>query len=269
VNGSQHRPEEGGGGAPTVTELFGRYDGAAMLAMLDEAGVIAALARRGFRDAAVEFAASEGPPVHTKVTALKQGTRHILIDACFTDVHLDRKSLDSFAIDGLDELDLLVVYWLREQDPTASFDAEHPRLPLQEHPGLGVLRRAFQVVVRMARELGRDGVAALPKFYHDAALFYHSRLFLFLAARDQGRFEAMARDFEGLPLGEASLALVRDLVRDEGGGLVRWQTSLQVMPLSERLVGVFHSPAWQEACSATLESHRFHTVGNDAASAPG
>lgn len=237
--------------------LLGRYDGEALLAMFREAGVLEALARRGFHDADVELDPSQGPLLHIRLHASKDGVRHSLVDACLSELKLDASALGRMAAAGPSGLDLLVVYWLRAEDPTAEFDAGHPRLPLQDHPGLGVLKRAFQVAIRIAREMGKDGIAALPKYFHDAAIFYQSRLFLFIDPREQGRFEALLRDFGDLPLGEASLALVRDAVHDETGALVRWQAGLQVMPLSGTLVDVFHSSAWQEACSSAVVAHSF------------
>jgi hypothetical protein len=245
------------GEASTSLLLLGRYDGDALLSMFREAGVLEALARRGFHDAEVELDPSRGPLLHIRLHASKDGVRHSLVDACLSELKLDASALGRMEAAGPSGLDLLVVYWLRAEDPTAEFDAGHPRLPLQDHPGLGVLKRAFQVAIRIAREMGKDGIAALPKYFHDAAIFYQSRLFLFLDPREQGRFEALLRDFGDLPLGEASLALVCDAVHDHAGALVRWQAGLQVMPLSAALVDVFHSSDWQEACTSALAAHSF------------
>ena len=117
--------------------------------------------------------------------------RHLLLEAAFRE-----GSADLIALGGqpADPVDLLVVQWVKEQDPTANFTADHPRLPLQDHPGLGVLRRVFRVALRIGRDLGKDGLASYPKYPHDAAIFYRSRLFLFADPAEQGRFIAMLRD---------------------------------------------------------------------------
>jgi hypothetical protein len=93
----------------------------------------------------------------------------------------------------------------------------------------------------MARELGKDGVACVPKFYHDAALFHRSRLFLFLDGIEQGRFEALTRDLTALPLSDASLAVAGGCVRDREGDALDWRPGLQVLPLSAVLAAYFHS----------------------------
>jgi hypothetical protein len=237
--------------------VLGRYRGADLLALFAEAGVLEAIEGRGFSEFSFDIEGSGTALLHARLTASKEGARHALLDACLTELRLHGGGVDCASMRSAPGADLLVVYWLREQDPTAEFDPRRPRLPLQEHPGLGVLRRAFRVAVRLAVDLGKDGVAALPKFLHDAAIFYRSRLFLFLDPCEQGRFEALLRDLEALPFGERTLALVGDAVRDESGALVRWKPGLQVLPLTTRLADWFHSPEWQRACRKAFDQARF------------
>jgi hypothetical protein len=154
-------------------------------------------------------------------------------------------------------LDLLLVHWVREEDPTRPFSPSRPPLPLQEHPGLGVLRRAFRVAVRMASELGVDGVGNRPKFFHDAVLFQRAPLFLFLSGVEQGRFEALRRDLAALSLRDASLAVAGWCVRDETGGGVRWDPGYLVFPLSDRLTAHFHAPGYAAAVAAGRRDARF------------
>ncbi len=241
----------------TPALVLGRYDAAHLLAMFTETGAIAAVEKRGFSQIACELDGSSGTLVHTRLLACKDGRRHQLLDACLTELHLEPGGpiTSGYRVDA--PTDLLVVYWLREQDPTAHFDAAHTRLPLQEHPGLGVLRRGFQVAVRIAKELGKDGIAALPKFFHDAAIFYHSRLFLFLDPRVQGRLEALLRDLHDLSLADATLALVGDAVHDRDGAVVRWSPELQILPISPALTEAFHSQAYQDASTRALETSHF------------
>jgi hypothetical protein len=157
-------------------------------------------------------------------------------------------------------MDLVSVYWLREQDPTAKCTVDRPALPLQEHPGLGILRRAFRVIVGMARELDKDGVACIPKFFHDAVIFFRSRLFLFLDAEQQGRFEALVRDLSAVPLATASVLLASDGVRDQQGHVVRWEFASQVLPLSARLCAYFNSPQYSEVVRTVFATSRFNAA---------
>ncbi|MBI5505705.1 MAG: hypothetical protein HY899_12970 [Deltaproteobacteria bacterium] len=244
-------------GAGDPPRVLGRYDEDDLLRMFTEAGAIAAVERRGFSRVGFELDGSSGALVHARLLASKHGDRYPLLDACLTELSLapDQPTARGFAVDA--PVELVVVYWLREQDPTVEFDALHSRLPLQEHPGLGLLRRAFRVAVRIGREMGKDGIAALPKFFHDAAIFYRSRLFLFLDPREQGRLEALIRDLGGLSLADATLAFLADAVRDADGAVVRWSPTLQVLPISPTLVDAFHSQAYQAANAQAFETARF------------
>lgn len=243
--------------APCPTRLLGRYNEQELLAMFADAGVLKSIAARGFFEASIEFDTSLGPLTHTRLFAVKNDRRFLLLDTCLTELHLDARERQACGCTPEAPLDLIVVYWLREQDPTALFDAAHERLPLQEHPGLGVLRRVFRVALRVARDLDKQGIAALPKFFHDAAIFYRSRLFLFLDPHEQGRFEALLRDLSSLSLRDSTLALLGNAIRDADGSAVAWQPGLQVMPLSQQLTDFFHADAYQAASKRTFETSGF------------
>lgn len=237
--------------------LLGRYREEDLLAMFNEAGVITAVEKRGYSNLDFTFETTSGPLTHARLRGTRDGLRHLLLDTCLSEVSLDAGNASRCGYDGPLPVDLVVVYWLREQDPAAAFDPSHPRLPLQEHPGLGVLRRAFRVALAIAKDLGKHGIAALPKFFHDASIFWSSRLFLFLDAREQGRFEALARDLASLSLTDASLALAGGAVRATDGRSVHWQPGFQVMPLTPPLTDWFHSPVWQETCRREADASRF------------
>lgn len=237
--------------------ILGRYDADDLLALFSDEGVLAAIGRRGFDRFAFEVTKADSPLPHARLHGRKNGTDHVLLDTCLSEIRLDSASASRCGYGGDLPIDLLVVYWLREQDPTATFDAGHPRLPLQQHPGLGVLRKAFRVALRIAKDLSKDGIAALPKFYHDASIFYGSRLFLFLDPREQGRFEALQRDLAELSLADASLATIGDAVRSPDGLPARWQPGFLVMPLAPRITDWFHSSRYQQAVLAEAGARRF------------
>ena len=238
-------------------KVLGRYDAETLSARFEKVGIYTALDKKGFSRFEVTIDAPGHGIPHTRLFAWKGSNRFTLIDTCITEVML---APDLFREGGypLDRsLDLASLYWLREEDPTASFTIDRPSLPLQEHPGLGILRIAFQVIVGMAREVRKDGIACMPKFFHDAVIFYRSRLFLFLDPAQQGRFEALARDLSTLPIGTASLLLAVDGVRDGEGRPVRWELAPQVFPLSDELRAYFNSTQYAEAVASAFTSCRF------------
>ncbi len=230
-----------------MTRFLDRYDERELLGLFEEVGVAETLRGRGFGDFEVAIAEAGLALPHVRYYATKDGRRHCLLDSCVRRIAVDAERLPDSNI-ALDRpLDLLLVQWVREEDPTRAFSVSRPPLPLQEHPGLGILRRAFRVAVQMARALGSDGVVNRAKFFHDALLFERSRLFLFLGGAEQGRFEALRRDLASLSLRDATLAVAGSCVRDESGDVIHWDPGYLVFPLSERLTAHFHSAGYAAA----------------------
>lgn len=237
--------------------VLGTYDVPDMRQLLEQAGVFEALARKGFTSCAVEVETAGRALPHALVYGCKGGARHLLLDACVGEAVVRPEYFAARGYPLNRTIDLAIVHWVREQDPTARFSAARPPLPLQTHPGLGVLRHAFRVVVRMAAELAKDAVGNTPKFFHDAAIFYRSKLFLFLDGAEQGRFEALLRDLAPLPLGDASLALVGGAVRDADGAVARWEPGYLVFPIAPDVAGYFHSTEYASQVAAATATHRF------------
>jgi hypothetical protein len=243
-----------------MSRLFDRYDDADLTRLFEDVGMFERLRAKGFEQFEVTVADYGLAVPHIVLSARKAGQRHLLLDACLRRVVAavapeDRERAPELARGG--PLDLLLVHWIREEDPTAAFAPGRPPLLLQNHPGLGVLRRAFRIAVRIAGELGSDGVASQPKFFHDAVIFHRSRLFLFLDGREQGRFEALERDLEGVPLSDATLAVAAWCVRDQLDRVVRWQPGYQVFPITPRLTAHFHSAQYAAEVAAAREASRF------------
>ncbi|MCA1827885.1 MAG: histone deacetylase [Myxococcales bacterium] len=106
--------------------------------------------------------------------------------------------------------DMLYVHWLALRHPRARFSAERPRLPGQDVPGLGLAREMSLLLMRMAVRLGLQGLALRPAAYHFA---YAGRDRLhFLDPARQGRFEALVEALRGLPLVDATRAVMEGRV---------------------------------------------------------
>lgn len=239
-----------------MDRLFGRFDAAALRQRFTQAGVFEVLAQRGFSRPEVELVAGGQTLPHVYVTGEKDGSRHLLIEACLTDAVVQPSFFVARGYPMEAPASLAVAYWVREQDPTRAFRVDRPQLPLQRHPGLGALRHAFRVIAGMAGELGKDGVACVPKFFHDALIFYRSRLFLFLDPVEQGRFEVLVRHLDDISLRELSLALLNGAVSDQHGVPVIWRPGYQVFPLSQRLTAYFNSPKYETMVTDEAATYR-------------
>jgi hypothetical protein len=240
-----------------MDDVLGRYNADAIRRLFDEGGVLQTLEQKGFRGLEVVVESVGRALPHALLYGWKGPERHLLLDACVGEAVVQATVFLRHAYSMERPIELAAVHWVREEDPTVVFRADRPPLPLQRHPGLGVLRLAFRVVTRMAAELGKDGVASVPKFFHDAAIFFRSRLFLFLDGEEQGRFEALARDLRQLSLRQASLALVSGAVRDEEAAAVYWTPGYQVFPLSALLTAYFHSSQYAARVNAGLNASRY------------
>src|SRR5262249_36162254 len=142
-----------GAHAPGAPALFlGRLELADLRRELEEAGVIKALASRGYRDPEVRVECAEGE--HRLVVAPRGGGES-LVDLRMAEGAL---SVDEPALRaaGIDVLSVLAVHWLALQDPQASFTPERPRLPGQRPPGLGLGRQLYTPVPGRAAAWGRD-----------------------------------------------------------------------------------------------------------------
>jgi len=237
--------------------LLGRYDADAVTRMFEEGGVLDAVRAKGFQRPRLTLGLIDSPLTHVQLHADKAGGSHLLFDGCLTEATADT---DAFGLRGAGRsgpASVIVIFWAREQDPTARFSSDRPRLPLQDHPGLGVLRKVFRIGARIALEMKKDGLAAYPKFPHDAIIFFRSRLFLFLHGEEQGRLEAMWRDLGTLGLRDFSLAVSAGAVFDASGSIVCGQPGLQVHPLSDVLLEHFNSDAYAAAVAAGYASSRY------------
>lgn len=141
-----------------------------------------------------------------------------------------RARRDSGRVRGME---LLVVEWLRLQNPTASFTDGRPPLPGQDHPGLGLLKEVFAMLILMCERLGLDGLLIVASHYHLVAL--SDDILQFLEPDQRTRFRAMRDALSGIPVGRASEIVDRGGLIDEGTGeTVRWEPITMVLPVRDR-----------------------------------
>ena len=117
------------------------------------------------------------------------------------------------------------------RNPRSHFSTERPALPGQEVPGLGLSREVSEMLSRMAVRLGLEGLAFRSAAYH---LAYAGRETLrFVDPARQGRFEALSQALQGLPLADATRAVMDGRVRLNGQPYV-WETEEMVKWLDPR-----------------------------------
>jgi acetoin utilization deacetylase AcuC-like enzyme len=131
-------------------------------------------------------------------------------------------------------MDVIYVEWLTLQNPRARFRESNPPLPGQHYPGLGLLREVVAWLIVLCEALHLDGLAFKPAQYYMAVLGRHFVRFVDPKAGE--RFDALFRLLAPLGLHGATRALEQGGVVDETTGeTVRWESALQVYPVSEKM----------------------------------
>lgn len=150
---------------------------------------------------------------------------------------------------------MLLIQWLVLSDPDRPFSIDRPRLPGQERPGLGLLAECLSLLREFGRDFSLDGVLDVPDHFHTALLY--SRAFRFLDPLAEGRFRAMARDLQGIPLAIASEVVREGCLVDAASGLpVPWVPAEQVMALRDPLLRYIRSPGYRRVRDEAREQLR-------------
>jgi hypothetical protein len=250
------QPAELEAAAPVRSTLFlGRLDADALRRELEEAGVIAGLAARGYERVQIRTGQEAG---EHRLRILPAGGAVILVDlrlgeasTLFKEPRLSRL--------GLEVLSFLSMNWLTLQDPDRAFPPDRPRLPGQEHPGLGLSRVLYSRLLIWAEDWGKDGLLNFPEYYHNA--FIYAPAFRFISAAREGRFQALRRDLAALSLAEASWAVFEGRVLEEPTGLpLRWEPAEMVAPASHDVRRYLEAPDYGRAVEDVAGRTRFRVV---------
>ena len=246
------RPADGWGRVEVRDDLFlGRLDAAALRRELDEAGILPGLARRGYPSVSLR---TSGEGDEHRLRVLAPGFAAPLLDLRLAELSTFFREPPRLRL-GLEVLSVLAVHGLVLRDPRAAFSADRPRLPGQEHPGLGLFAPILERLRLWAEDWGKDALLAFPPHFHAAALL--GRSLRFVSPGRQGRFEALRRDLAGLSLAESSWAVEEGRVLDEAGTAVRWLPAEMVAPLTPDLRGYVESEAYVRAAAEARDSVRF------------
>jgi hypothetical protein len=151
-----------------------------------------------------------------------------------------RDRLVPLDVPGLPRLDtafdVLTVDWLLLQDPLAQFPSERPRLPGQEHPGLGIGERVLELLYRIVERLGLHALVTVAEHFHNAVLY--ARELPFFDPVHGGRLRALQSylmDHERLTLAQASWAIEWGLVRGADDAVLRWKGEAQLRAFAPAL----------------------------------
>jgi hypothetical protein len=249
------KPAELGVAPPSGGLFLGRLDAPALRQELEEAGILLGLAERGYSDVLLRTSAEPG---EHRLKILSADGRKTLVDLRLAEASALLREPGLFRL-GLELLSFLSMHWLALQDPGAAFTPDRPRLPGQEHPGLGLSRQFYERLLLWAEEWGKDGLLNYPSYFHNAV--FYRRAFRFISPSRQGRFEALRRDLGAVPVAVASAALEEGRVEEAGVGRAAWQPGEMVSPLTRGLRAYLDSPEYAAAALRAETSARFALLG--------
>jgi acetoin utilization deacetylase AcuC-like enzyme len=234
--------------------FLGYYSRHGLELLLERAGVLAQLRARGFRRLRVELDTRDGEG-HTVRILSEDRPADLLVEL--------RAERSRGAIPGME---VISVDWLLLQNPRESFSERRPRLPGQQHPGLGLLRDFMGWLVVVCELHALDGVFFVAAHYHIA--MQSRRLVRPLHPPAEARLRAITAALEGVPLPEATVAVEEGRVVDAKTGTpVRWEPVATVLPVSQRLGELVSGPGYEEAVAAESARLEYRLVKRKPAAA--
>lgn len=225
-------------GSPRSSRFLGYFSRHGVELLLERAGVLAQLRARGFRTLRVELDGHDGGGQTLRIFS-EDGPDELLVEM--------RAHRSRGAVAGME---VIALEWLLLQNPREAFSERRPRLPGQQHPGLGLLRdfMGWLVVVCEAHDL--DGVFFVAAHYHIAR--QSRRLVRTVRPADEARLRALAAALDGLSLPEATAAVDAGRVVDAATGQpVPWEPVPTVLPVSERMRAVVTGAEYEAAVERT------------------
>ncbi len=200
--------------------LFDEFSPQDVLEVFERFGVLPKLRERGFERFAVALETADPERQTVRLTAERHMRAMLLGEAILRDDDFVTDKPFAGSLRGR-HLRLLIIQWVRLQDPTRSFTPERPALPGQDHPGCGVGREVMDLFRGLAARLDFSGIMVCPEFAHNAVMY--SGQFRFFDPAAQGRFEALLACLDGVSLAELAWGVELGCVIDEAAGApLRW-----------------------------------------------
>lgn len=224
--------------------IFGYYSEYGVELALERYGFLEALADAGFSSIRLDGDTHDSQRQKLRVFGVKSGIEHLLVELV-----AGRQRMSSPDAENI--LELLYVEWLMMQDPTREFDQARPQLPGQEHPGLGLSRHIIELLRQTCIRLNLDGIGSRPSNYHNAAVA--TRDFYFLNPQVEGRFRAIRRAVQRMPMPTATQVIANGELRTRAGKPVLWDPGLQILPVSSELRRYFSSEAFERQANDAYE----------------
>jgi hypothetical protein len=234
--------------------LFGRFDARWLRDHLEQSGILAGLARKGYPDPLLTLSCTDPGDQRIYLHDKTESWDRLLLEARLQLADFRPKTpIGPFTEE--DSFRMLIIHWLVLSDPDRPFSFRRPRLPGQDRPGLGLLTESLRLLRGIGKELLIDGVLDLPDHFHTALVYAGAMHFFDPEA--EGLFRAMARDLAAVPLAIASEAVREGAMVDAGSGEpLPWLPAEQILPIHGPLRRYFRSGGYRERSDAVFRRTR-------------
>lgn len=237
---------------------LGRFTPEQVVADLESHGIFEHLTRRGYTNIApkIECVGFESALVITGEHGSKQGPQLLV------EVRARITNYKSSVLTDDETYTSLVFDWILFQDPCAQFDADHPRLPGQNYPGLDLLHLGTKLMMEQVGQLEVDLIVNQPQHFHNAV--FYSPPYQFIDPVSEGHFLALKRDLLATStLAKVSRALDEGNVVDQAGVAVVWKQNAQAWPRYEAVEQKLFGEQYQRrVLEASLQKFQFAALNS-------
>lgn len=159
-------------------------------------------------------------------------------------------------------LEGLTVDWMLLQHPLRPFEPSRPRLPGQDHPGLGIGAESMEITYRTVARLGMDVMLTVAAHFHNAWMYLREMPFFDPFYHAQFRvLEHMLLKEEGLNLAQASWAVHWNCVVDEKADEeFHWRGEAQMRPRNTILHEYLDSEEYKKKAFDYRGLHKFRLL---------
>lgn len=242
--------------AATEPRLLGYYSRQGLELALERQGFLGRLRSKGFTQPTLELDLADPGRQVVKLFGAPD-RRELLVELV---CHRDRRSIAGF--------ELLAIDWLLLQNPRERFIAaparpgesagagNRPRLPGQEHPGLGLFDEMVALLIVACERVGLAGLVVTPSQFH-LAVQWQKRL-RFVDPRAGARLRAMREAMHGLGLADCARAIAAGrLVDARTGETCSYEPAPMVLSVSDELRAELDPEAYLRALDDAADEFRF------------
>ena len=217
------------------SKLFGYYSANGVRYALETLGVFKLLEAQGFSDFKVAITGDDVWSQLLRVWGHNGGRSFLLTEGRFRNsnwiVPAEASLLKSEC--GNQAFNVALIDWMTLQNPLADFTPERPRLPGQEHPGLGIVHEVLEVFYAVARRLRLDALLVVSDRFHNAVIYSPS--FFFVDPQRQAELVAIKQAGTGRSLQDMALALEAGLLYRDRSEPYTWHGDVMINPLAVKL----------------------------------